>query len=1178
MKPITEYTENKNDKNDKSTQNEPPKPKKKKISKAGVLILPVIFDTLLENIILNLSLMMDGSPLPYQINYKQQSLIHPVSKQLYICLGNEKGIENFKLRERIREKIQKQYHQKIGNDTKILMNFSVGNQSTASISRNLFHMYHRKRLPYSKYSLFAMDTMDKYFTKPMTQSLYWTTEALENYYYHYGEFSVASGWNYGERMDDVPTILWSLPPPERPTNRDGIVDEIKDTTNPLNWFEKIDKDTHHFDVRRSYLTAILNYFDDKLSIPVYNVCDNIEHYDGGEIDVGLYLVSNYTIKGKYYEIPMYPQFLPHFEVKILMKKYGLKKKHIIYQYKPRKLHKAGLIREYVENVCKDFDGDEARELINIWSGTTKYSKVQAKYSFITQDKDFIGHYINWKRSLDIRFHRIKDYWIVYNEAQHRKTMDTTTIYQYIIGAGHLNMLSMLDECMTNKSILVGLKTDSVYIVGETNISDKFIEKDDIPKDMKSNVKHLKKHPYQIEHSFYPNDKKEIETKLDGVERMNMDTFISPIHEEDYDPTKDYSNDNILVQGDGGSGKSWELMKQYKNYKRQGKKVKVFAYTHSAVENLVDKIEEHEDGFEYDDEKEGWDWKKEMRNDSKTLDAWFGFEGTENEKKDTHFHTLNDDTEINKMRLSTNDFEVVLLDEYSMIGYLKYHHLLYRVVQESKKNRKKLKLKLFGDINQCPATDDIVYDVRKCDVLKNILGKKGYIVNMKYRKGANQRCDDKIMEVITSLKTTGKLPKHLFNENYEKYHKKRKKKYKRWITYYRKTTIENNAKIKNADELENGDIVISSKNITYYDEDEEKYKYIYNNQRLKVIEQRKIKRGEKYVIKLDLQTIPKDEKNGDIEIYKNITNEKITQYKKNGSIKYETYIFTLDKSETAYKYQGQTIFEPYIIQEGKEMSREMMITAFGRAKKFNQIYLENWEELLDKTFETAYKKKHRMKQIKNEDLKDMKTYRMYLLREIQENVKDPNNPITTKYYYVGHTEKKISERKQEHIDNEEEIWTPNCKMKLLGHFLAYNRMDAERCESMLIQDYGNMTEYDGWEMANEIYVDKESSKNLYEKSTNSLKLSLNDYMDRLLPINSDVKHRRIVCSLKNDNWEQKYKEIKQIQEYYSPENPKRKRKDYQSKAEAISIVDKARKEVFKYHFPTLYKELKKHKKL
>ena len=102
------------------------------------------------------------------------------------------------------------------------------------------------------------------------------------------------------------------------------------------YFHRLNTELFAVDVRKSYTSAKLRYFTHKLQIPIPNVCDNIEEYDGEDIKCCFYYVANFVAEIKNQRLlPFPPMYLPHFEVQILMDKYGLKKENIFYQLIPR---------------------------------------------------------------------------------------------------------------------------------------------------------------------------------------------------------------------------------------------------------------------------------------------------------------------------------------------------------------------------------------------------------------------------------------------------------------------------------------------------------------------------------------------------------------------------------------------------------------------------------------------------------------------------------------------------------------------------------------------------------------------------------------------------------------------------------------------------------------------------
>ena len=180
---------------------------------------------------------------------------------------------------------------------------------------------------------------------------------------------------------------------------------------------------------------------------------------------------------------------------------------------------------------------------------------------------------------------------------------------------------MLDECMTNKAYLTSIKTDSAYIVGEINTSSGiFIQKDDIPKDMKSNLEHIMKYPYQIESEWNPNDKTEIKQCLTNLEKDVLKKWLEPLNKYEFKKDVDHSNDCVLIQGDAGSGKTHQLRKDYYKYKSdENNVVRALAFTHSAVENLVVLTVEHK-AKEFEDEQK--EMTEELFEEKKTNSTSF----------------------------------------------------------------------------------------------------------------------------------------------------------------------------------------------------------------------------------------------------------------------------------------------------------------------------------------------------------------------------------------------------------------------------------------------------------------------------------------------------------------------------------------------------------------------------
>lgn len=232
-----------------------------------------------------------------------------------------------------------------------------------------------------------------------------------------------------------------------------------------------------------------------------------------------------------------------------------------------------------------------------------------------------------------------------------------------------------------------------------------------------------------------------------------------------------------------------------------------------------------------------------------------------------------------------------------------------------------------------------------------------------------------------------------------------------------------------------------------------------------------------------------------------------------------------------------------------MTRQAMISAYTRAKKFSDVYLENYQKVMKRVLPDAYADKS-MKEIKVEDMKEYKVFKMYLMTE-KTSDGEPN------MYYVGQEEdkpnRKLRHRKEEHYQNINEDWTSKFKIQLIGHFIGHNRKDAERIEEMLIQNYKHHPDYKGWKMMNDVYNKKKSDNVLYE-STKLAKLTMDDYFERIFNVviekageigedGKKQKYNRVRCYLDSKIWEEvnSGKKFDDFVETYTPDGQNTEKK-------------------------------------
>ena len=208
----------------------------------------------------------------------------------------------------------------------------------------------------------------------------------------------------------------------------------------------------------------------------------------------------------------------------------------------------------------------------------------------------------------------------------------------------------------------------------------------------------------------------------------------------------------------------EAEKEFVYHYKKGRSVIVLAYTHSAVANIKNNFGVPANFKDFSDiltKKEEPKILAEVRDKVQmhtlTLDAYFGY-NTENEG-------LNDesieptDQQFESQHKTMRQYDVYLVDEYSMVSHTKCFQFLNRI---RNKNPRAI-IKFFGDDGQCPQTTKLKYRLRKCQVLKDILGTNAKTIILPYIKGSNQRCDKNQIKIIESLEKDCMVPWELFEQ-------------------------------------------------------------------------------------------------------------------------------------------------------------------------------------------------------------------------------------------------------------------------------------------------------------------------------------------------------------------------------------------------------------------------------
>jgi hypothetical protein len=138
------------------------------------------------------------------------------------------------------------------------------------------------------------------------------------------------------------------------------------------------------------------------------------------------------------------------------------------------------------------------------------------------------------------------------------------------------------------------------------------------------------------------------------------------------------------------------------------------------------------------------------------------------------------------------------------------------------------------------------------------------------------------------------------------------------------------------------------------------------------------------------------------------------------------------SATPYKYQGLTLYEPYIIFEPHLMNLQEFIVSLTRGKKLSQIRITNKYQLQNKLFKNVFESKHTAEIEINQRVK---LFNLYIIKE--------NTP--NKRAYIGITSHTLANRLDEHKTDTSQCkckdfqWD-NCVIELIGQFIAISADD------------------------------------------------------------------------------------------------------------------------------------------
>ena len=344
--------------------------------------------------------------------------------------------------------------------------------------------------------------------------------------------------------------------------------EIIDDYTPYPMIQRIDEISSDFgveciDVKRSYTNVMLN---NKYDYPIYTPADSFEKFDGKRISCGEYLVEDFEIFNiKFKKAVWNANFINY----LIANKF-LSKNKIKYVLKPSYKIKADTFKKFVEYVKENIP-EKINEL-KIQKSIINFVIGQFNQHWITSEKGFITssfevasgmyHKIKYEEKNECQLDNINDYYFIRETYRKRLQCDNTSIWRHIICGGLINLVKLIENHYdAEKSTLIGVRVDSIYI----------------KKPIKTTPKDLEKLGHRWENEFHIPHIKEHEPRPVFDEKYFKRREWKKTKNE-----KDVEGKSFCCQGMGGSGKSYLLLENNDD------DTIVLSFTNKAINNLRNK--------------------------------------------------------------------------------------------------------------------------------------------------------------------------------------------------------------------------------------------------------------------------------------------------------------------------------------------------------------------------------------------------------------------------------------------------------------------------------------------------------------------------------------------------------------------------------------------------------------
>ena len=497
-----------------------------------------------------------------------------------------------------------------------------------------------------------------------------------------------------------------------------------------------------YDINKCYSQVIYDFENEKL--PILNVMDTFRKF-GKKIKIlnGWYILNNTVIMG--IKIPRCK--LPHYVIKYLLKNKLIDYTDIDMYSHTQLYYPMEKLKYIIENIFEVFGLKMGKKLVNILIGSwgCRYDKTSHNSMIISNFDLFCDFLMEYGNEYLVNCDNIGNgYYSVELNKCKRLEEDTFYIRECIVSGSLVLLLNMLKKQHIDVpgSKLLSVRCDSISILYDKEPKP---IKEDLDKDVYDTdvlYDYLLLNPYKEEKKWkffdkisIPDNKYYNEYKMPqfihGDNVKHLEKYYKGFHWGKY-----CLDENTLIKGGPGVGKSFDLLNILNKQIKLGKKVLVVSFTNSIVNKLK---KEYERMFEYSDDYT-----------FSTIHSFLNIFDKNNKIKP------NNDSIVSKIK----KYDIVIIDEVN-----NNNCMILSKLKLFKKIKPEIKLFLFGDKNQHRPINNfgnIKYDLDNSYILNDIFGGEYYIVYDKTNE-KNRRFDEKTNTLLKDFWKTGKLKEELLNE-------------------------------------------------------------------------------------------------------------------------------------------------------------------------------------------------------------------------------------------------------------------------------------------------------------------------------------------------------------------------------------------------------------------------------